>query len=151
DAGRPVLLDLRGWIVAGGMVKAAGEIGVPVRLSTKYWAEDTGRPYQPAETFPYYSYLNFLDKKKTYKFYFELWGLGSHRLLLWGNPEYVRRAANTFRLGGAEGFEIDAPLAQKGYGNLPGKYNIFTDAESQRMFWKWEFQRYWMFYKLWGR
>jgi hypothetical protein len=59
DAGRPVFLDLRAWIVAGGMIKAAEEVGVPVRLSTKYWAEDMGRPYQPAETYPNYSYLGF--------------------------------------------------------------------------------------------
>jgi hypothetical protein len=151
DAGRPVLLDLRGWVVAGGMVKAAQEIGIPMRLSTKYWAEDIGRPYQPAETFPNYSYLNFLEKPRPYKFYWELWGLGSHRLLLWANPDFVRRAVSTFNLGGAEGFEIDPPLAQKGFGNRPGKWGVFTDAQKQRLFWKWEFERYWLFYRLWGR
>ena len=49
------------------------------------------------------------------------------------------------------GFEIDAPLAQKGFGNAPGKWGIFTDSQSKRVFWKWEFQRYWLFYRLWGR
>ncbi len=151
DAGRPVILDLRGWIVAGGMIKAAREVDIPVRLSTKYWAEDLGRPYQPAETYPNYSYLNFLEKPRSYGFYWELWGLGSNRLLLWGNPDYVRRAVSTFNLGGAEGFEIDPPLAQKGFGNAPGKWSIFTSSQSQRMFWKWEFERYWLFYRLWGR
>jgi hypothetical protein len=151
DAGRPVFLDLRGWIVAGGMVKAANEVGIPVRLSTKYWAEDLGRPYQPAETYPNYSYLNFLEKPRSYKFYWEMWGLGSNRLMLWGNPDYVRRAASTFGLSGAEGFEIDPPLAQKGFGNRPGTWGIFTDAEKNRAFWKWEFERYWLFYRLWGR
>jgi len=151
DAGRPVFLDLRGWIVAGGMVKAAEEVGIPVRLSTKYWAEDTGRPYQPAETFANYSYLNFLQRPRSYKFYWELWGLGSHRLLLWGDPQHARRAVSTFGLGGAEGFEIDPPLAQKGFGNRPGVWGIFTEAQSNRVFWKWEFERYWLFYLLWGR
>lgn len=151
DAGRPVILDLRGWIVAGGMVKAAGEVGIPVRLSTKYWSEDTGRPYQPAETYANYSYLNFLEKTRTYKFYWELWGLGSHRLLLWGDPTHVRRAVSTFGLAGSEGFEIDPPLAQKGFGNRPGKWGVFADSQSERMFWKWEFERYWLFYQLWGR
>jgi hypothetical protein len=149
DCGRPVILDLRGWIVAGGMVKAAGEVGIPVRLSTKYWSEDLGRPYQPAETYNNYSYLNFLEKTRTYKFYWELWGLGSHRLLLWGDPVHVRRAVSTFDLAGSEGFEIDPPLAQKGFGNAPGKWGIFADEK--RNFWKWEFERYWLFYQLWGR
>lgn len=151
DAGRPVILDLRGWIVAGGMVKAASEVDIPVRLSTKYWAEYVGRPYQPAETYPNYSYLNFLEKPRGYRFYWELWGLGSHRLLLWGDPEYVRRAVSTFGLAGSEGFEIDPPLAQKGFGNAPGRWGIFDDSQAKRVFWKWEFERYWMFYRLWGR
>jgi len=151
DAGRPVILDLRGWVVAGGMVSAAGEVGIPVRLSTKYWAEDLGRPYQPAETYAGYSYINFLEKPRSYKFYWELWGLGSNRLLLWGSPDYVKRAVPTFGLSGAEGFEIDPPLAQKGFGNAPGAWGIFTAAQSQRTFWKWEFERYWLFYRLWGR
>ena len=151
DAGHPVYLDLRAWAVAKDMIDAAEQVGVPVRVSTKYWAEDVGRPYQPAETFPGYSYLNFLEKPHSYPFYWELWGLGSHRLLLWGNPDFVRRAAATFHLGDAVGFEIDPPLAQKGFGNRPGVWGVFTGAQKDRVFWKWEFERYWMFYLLWGR
>jgi hypothetical protein len=151
DAGRPVYLDLRAWAVAKDMIDAAEQVGVPLRVSTKYWAEDVGRPYQPAETYPGYSYLNFLEKPHSYQFYWELWGLGSHRLLLWGNPDFVRRATETFHLGDAIGFEIDPPLAQKGFGNRPGVWDIFTDANKDRMFWKWEFERYWLFYQLWGR
>ena len=151
DAGRPVILDLRGWGMAGGMLKIAAEANVPARLSSKYWAEDLGRPYQPAETYPGYSYLNFLTKKRSYQFYWEIWGLGADRLTVWGDPQYVRRAVPTFSLGNAVGFEIDPPLAQKGFGNAPGKWNVFTDAEKRRISWKWEFERYWLFYRLWGR
>jgi len=151
DSGRPVYLDLRAWEVAKDMVSAAQKVGVPLRVSTKYWAEDIGRPYQPAETYPGYSYLNFLEKPHTYQFFWELWGLGSHRLLLWGNPGFVRRAVSTFHLGDAVGFEIDPPLAQKGFGNRPGVWGVFTEANRDRVFWKWEFERYWLFYLLWGR
>jgi hypothetical protein len=151
DCGREVRLDLRAWAVAGGMITAAQQVGVPLRVSTKYWAEDVGRPYQPAETYPGYSYLNFLEKPRKYDFYWELWGLGSHRLLLWGDPDFVKRAVPTFHLSGSTGFEIDAPLAQKGFGNRPGTWDVFTSANKDRMFWKWEFERYWLFYLLWGR
>jgi hypothetical protein len=151
EAGRPVTLDLRGWAMQRGMMDAAENAGVPLRLSSKYWAEDIGRPYQPAETFPGYSYINFLEKPRPYGFYFEVWGLGSHRLLLWGDPQFVRRAVPTFRLSGALGFEIDPPLAQKGFGNRPGEWGVFTEQEQRRVFWKWGFERYWMFYLLWGR
>lgn len=151
EAGRRVTLDLRGWSMQKGMLDAAENARVPLRISTKYWAEDIGRPYQPAETFPGYSYLNFLEKPRPYEFFWELWGLGSHRLLLWGDPDFVRRAVPTFHLGGASGFEIDPPLAQMGFGNRPGVWGVFTAAQQDRAYWRWEFQRYWLFYLLWGR
>ncbi len=151
EGGRRVVLDLRGWAMQPEMLKAATGAGVPVRLSSKYWAEDLGRPYQPAETFPGYSYLNFLDKPRAYDFYWELWGLGSNRLLLWGDPDYVRRAVPTFALSGSSGFEIDPPLAQKGFGNRPGEWSVFAPDQKNRIFWRHEFERYWLFYLLWGR
>jgi hypothetical protein len=151
DAGRPITLDLRGWAVTGDLIPAVEDMHLPLRVSTKYWGEHMGRPYQPAETFANYSYLDFLKKPRAYEFYWELWGLGSNRFLLWGNPDYVRRAVSTFRLGDASGFEIDPPLAQKGFGNAPGAWDVFTPAHRDWMFWKWDFERYWLFYKLWGR
>ncbi len=151
EAGRRVTLDLRGWAMQKGMMEAAENAGVPLRLSSKYWAEDLGRPYQPAETWPGYSFLNFLRKPRAYDFYWEVWGLGSHRLLLWGDPDYVRRIVGTFHLSGSTGFEIDPPLAQKGFGNRPGTWGVFTEANRDRVFWKHEFERYWLFYLLWGR
>ncbi len=151
EAGRLVTLDLRGWVMHPDMLSAATQGGVPLRLSTKYWAEDLGRPYQPAETFPGYSYFDFLRRPRQWSFYWELWGLGSHRLLLWGDPDYVRRAVSTFTLSDSIGFEIDPPLAQKGYGNRPGEWDVFTEAQKSRVFWKNDFERYWLFYLLWGR
>ena len=157
EAGHLVQLDLRGWLMSEGLQKAALSSGVPVRLSSKYWAEHLGRPYQPAETFANYSFLNFLerpgvsDRPREYGFYWEVWALGSHRLLLWGDPDYVRRAVPTFALSGSDGFEIDAPLAQKGFGNRPGSYGVFDASQSQRVFWKYDWERYWLFYLLWGR
>jgi hypothetical protein len=155
EAGRLVQLDLRGWLMEKGLQEAALGAGVPVRISSKYWAEDLGRPYQPAETWPNYSFLNFLEKPpvterpRAWQFYWELWGLGSHRLMLWGDPEFVKRAVPTFALSGSLGFEIDPPLAQKGFGNRPGLWSIFADCRPVP--WKYEWQRYWLFYLLWGR
>ncbi len=151
ETGRRVTLDMRGWSMRPGMLEAAVDSGAPLRLSSKYWAEDIGRPYQPPETWPNYSYINFLKKPRPYDFYWEVWGLGSHRLLLWGNPDFVRRMVPTFAISGTSGFEIDPPLAQKGFGNRPGAWGIFTPQHQDRVFWKWEFERYWLFYMLWGR
>ncbi len=151
EAGRKVALDLRAWTMAPGLLEAAVNSKLPMRLSTKYWAEFMGRPYQPGETFPRYSYMTFLEKPRRYQFLWEIWRLGSHRLLLWGDPDYVRRTVSTFSLGDAVGFEIDAPLSQKGYGNAPGEWGIFSDSQTKRVFWKYEFERYWAFYQLWGQ
>lgn len=157
DTGRLVQLDLRGWLMQPGLMEAAVNAKVPLRLSSKYWAEHLGRPYPPAETWPNYSFLNFLekppvsDRPRQWQFYWELWGLGSHRLLLWGDPDYVKRAAATFSMSGAAGFEIDPPMAQKGFGNRPGEWDVFTKEQQGRVFWKWDWQRYWLFYLLWGR
>jgi hypothetical protein len=151
EAGRRVTLDLRGWAMRPGMLDAAVGSDAPLRLSSKYWAEHIGRPYQPAETWRNYSYIDFLRKPRPYDFFWEVWGLGSHRLLLWGDPEFVRRTVPTFKLSGAIGFEIDPPLAQKGFGNRPGKWGIFAESQKGRVFWEHEFERYWLFYLLWGR
>jgi hypothetical protein len=150
-AGRPVYTDVRGWNSVAGMIDAASQSKSLLRVSSKYWAEHLGRPYPPAETFPGYSYGDLLKKSRSYQFFWELWGIGSHRLLLGGDPDYVRRAVPTFSLGGGIGFEIDPPLAQKGFGNQPGQWKLFTDPYKDRIFWKWDFERYWFFYTLWGR
>lgn len=151
DAGRRVTLELRGWLIEEGMLESALSAGVPLRLSSKFWAEHMGRPYQPAETFPNYSFLDFLRRPRPYEFFWEIWALGSNRLLLWGDPEHVRRTVPMLVLSDTQGFEIDEPLAQKGFGNRPGKWGIFTPAHQDRVFWKYEFERYWLFYLLWGR
>jgi hypothetical protein len=148
-AGRTV--DLRTWRQSAAVMDAARQVGVPTRISTKYWAEHLGRPYQPPETWDGYGYASLLAKPQSLPLFWELWGLGSHRILLWGNPDYVRRIAPTLTLSGTLGFEIDAPPTQKGFGNRPGVWDVFTDAQSARRFWKWDFERYWLFYLLWGR
>src|SRR5260370_40998569 len=61
------------------------------------------------------------------------------------------RSGPSLGRSGSSGFENDAPLAQKGFGNRPGVWGVFTEEHKDRMFWKWEFERYWMFYTLWGR
>jgi len=37
-------------------------------------------------------------------------------------------------------------MAQKGFGNRPGKWGVFAAGQENRVFWKHEFERYWLFY-----
>ncbi len=148
-AGRPVLLDLRGWGALPETIAAAENSGLPLRLSMKYWAEFMGMPYQPAQMLPSYSYADFLRYPRRYQVLYQVWSLGSHRLLPWGSVDWTRRFAATTHLGGGVGFETCAPLSQKGFGNLPGEWRIFVSPA--REYYRWEFQRYWLYYLLYGR
>ena len=149
SAGRPVLLDLRGWGALQGTVDAAVNSGLPMRLSTKYWAEFMGMPYQAAKMLPSYSYADFLRYPRPYPVFYQVWSLGSHRLLPWGGVDWMKRFAPTTHLGDGVGFETCAPLSQKGFGNPPGTWRIFVSRD--REYYRWEFERYWLYYLLYGR
>ncbi|NWG14617.1 MAG: hypothetical protein HXY20_13905 [Acidobacteria bacterium] len=148
-AGRPVLLDLRGWGALPETIEAAAGSGLPMRLSVKYWAEFMGMPYQAAKMLPSYSYVDFLRYPRRFPVLYQVWSLGSHRLLPWGSVDWVKRFAPTTKLGGGIGFETCAPLSQKGFGNAPGDWRILIPPE--REYYRWEFERYWLYYLLYGR
>lgn len=149
DAGRPILLEVRDIGLLSETLDAARATGLPVRVSHKYWAEHLMFPYHPAKFVWTYSYGDWLRYPRTADHIYQVWSLGSHRLLLWGDPEFVRRFAPTATFEDAVGFEICAPLSQKGYGNAPGAWRIFRDPD--REYYQWEFQRYWSYYRLFGR
>lgn len=149
DCGRDVHLDLRCWIARPETLQAAIDMGIPMSLSMKYWAEHQGAPYQAAEQLPAYSYADFLKKPASVPVMYQLWSLGTHRILLWGDPEYARRFAMSMELGNTRGFEINPPLAQKGYGNEPGYWRVLASRDDE--YYRWEYERYWFYYLLFGR
>src|SRR5438876_935062 len=61
----------------------------------------------------------------------------------------MKRFAPTTHLGDGVGFETCAPLSQKGFGNPPGNWRIFVSRD--REYYRWEFERYWLYYLLYGR
>lgn len=149
EAGRPIRLELRNVGLLRETVEAGLESGLRVRVSHKYWGEHMVFPYHPTQIMWTYSYGDWLRYPQRYENLYEVWTLGSHRLLLWGDPDFVRRFAPTTTFQDAAGFEIDAPLSQKGYLNAPGAWRLFEDPS--REYYRWEFERYWSFYRLFGR
>jgi hypothetical protein len=145
---RPVLLDLRGWIAKEETIEVARRLGIPMRLSMKYWAEHVGAPYQAAAQEPAYSYADFLRYPRRHPVSYQVWGLGSHRHFVWGDPDYVRTFTRSLHLGDGLGFEISPPLAQKGYGNEPGAWRVL---HPEHEYYRWEWERYWLFHLLFGR
>ncbi len=155
NSGRPMRVDLRLKGLRGSTIQAALSEGLEVIVSTKYWQEHMGLPYHPAsidsnyrdET--RYGYGDILATPRSYDVMYRLWTVGSHRLLLWGDPEYAERFARSCKFGSGIGFEVFAPLSNKGYGDAPGDWRIFVDPTYES--YHHEYERYWMFYLVFGR
>ena len=81
------------------LIDLALEKGVRIRICTKYWMEQMGLPFHPTHVHPQnqmdrrHGYADLLRYPKRYDVAWRLWNGGTSRLLLWGDPEYVRRFA----------------------------------------------------------
>lgn len=152
---RPKLpLELRFKGLRPETIADAQSLGLDVTISTKFWCEHFGLPYHPTTADKLYresrySYGAMLARPHSYRVVYQLWTVGSQRLLLWGDPDYAARFAESCKFGGGEGFEVFAPLTNKGFGNAPGDWRIFANRSLENG--KWEFERYWMFYLSFGR
>jgi hypothetical protein len=154
SCGRPVKLTLRYKGLQPATTKAALDLGLDVTVSTKFWCEHLGLPYHPTAADSHYRDSRYgfgalLAYPRQFRVMYELWSVGSQRLLLWGDPEYAARFAHSCRLGDGNGFEVFAPLTDKGYGNQPGRWRVFADRGYEVG--KWEYERYWFFYLSFGR
>jgi len=154
DAGRPLRVELRYKGLQQATIDAAVAAGLDVTVSTKFWAEHFGLPYHPTVVDSHYakdrySFGTLLKKPRNYRVTYQLWTVGSQRVTLWGDPEYAARFAKSCTLSGGEGFEVFAPLTNKGYGNAPGAWQVIKDPTYRVG--RWEQERYWMFYLCFGR
>jgi len=153
DCGHPVRVDLRYKGLRAETAREALALGLDVTVSTKFWTEHFGLPYHPTVVDSHYradrySFGSMLEKPRSYRVTYQLWSVGSQRLLLWGDPAYAAQFARACRLGEGEGFEVFAPLTDKGFANAPGDWRIFADKSREH--YRWEFERYWMFYLVFG-
>jgi hypothetical protein len=154
ECGRTIRLDLRFKGLRPETIRAALEAGFRLTVSFKFWCEHMGLPYHPTVVDSKYresrySYGAALASPRDYRVVYQLWSVGSQRLLLWGDPEYAARFARSCKLGDGDGFEVFAPLSNKGYGNEPRTWRLFADRSYEVG--KWEFERYWFFYQVFGR
>jgi hypothetical protein len=150
----PLRLELRYKGLKQETIDAAVAEKLDVTVSTKFWAEHFGLPYHPTVVDSHwakdrYSFGTMLHKPRNYRVTYQLWTVGSQRLTLWGDPDYAARFARSCTLGDGEGFEVFAPLTNKGYGNRPGAWPVIKNPEYRVG--KWEQERYWAFYLAFGR
>jgi hypothetical protein len=151
-----VRLDLRAKELPDAVIEDALNLGLKARISTKYWMEQMGLPFHPTHTNTQdqrnrrHSYADLLRYPQRYRVHWQLWSGGTTRLLLWGDPDYVRRFASTARLYDGDSFEINEMLATKMLGE-PHDEKPLEILNPAYRFYDYEFERYWQFYRLWGR
>lgn len=168
--GRPVTLDLRAKGITDHVIEAGLAVDPTALISTKFSTEHMALPYHPAQLQqrerpktqtppgmppsgipdgPRYGYGALLRHPLRYRFLFQLWAFGTQRLLSWGDPAYAARFARAATLGGACGFEVGSLLGYQGHWHAPGTYRLLVDPQLD--FARWEEERYWYFYLLFGR
>jgi hypothetical protein len=154
---RPQLrVDLRAKGLPDAVIEDALNQGLKARVNTKYWMEQMGLPFHPTHVNAQnqrdrrHGYADMLRYPQRYRMHWQLWSGGTTRLLLWGDPDYVRRFAESARLYDGNSFEVNEMLATKMLGEAHDAkpLNILNPGSK---YYDYEFERYWQFYKLWGR
>ncbi len=156
NCGRTIRVDLRAKGLGEDTIAAAHEILGDFVMSTKYWREHMGLPYMasginPADLKEYrrYGYADILRENRRYRVLYRLWTIGSQKILLWGDMRYTSVFAKSCDIYGGSGFEICAPLSNKGYGNMDeGQWHIMEDPADE--YYRWEQMRYWAYYMSFG-
>jgi hypothetical protein len=151
-----VRFDARAKNFPDSLIDKAVEMGVNMRICTKYWMEQMGLPFHPTHIHPgnqhdrRHGYADLLRYPQRYKMHWRLWSGGTTRVLLWGDPEYVRRFAQSTHLYDGEGFEVTEPMATK-MQDYPHEMEPFELLKSPYQYYDWEFERYWHFFQVFGR
>ncbi|MFL6449015.1 MAG: hypothetical protein ACJ746_15215 [Bryobacteraceae bacterium] len=149
-------LDLRAKDLPDAVINDAVNLGLNSQISTKYWMEQMGMPFHPThinvqnQKDRRHGYADLLRYPQTYRVHWQLWSGGTTRVLLWGDPEYVRRFAASVKIYGSQSFEVNEMLATKMLGE-PQNETPLEILNPQYRYYDYEFERYWHFYQVWGR
>ena len=154
---RPGLfIELRGKGTPDAVIDTAVAVGLNFRVETKYWMEQMGLPFHPVHVNPpdqrnrRHGYADFLRYPQRYHMTWRLWNGGTSRILLWGDPDYVRRYVATTSLYDSPNLDVQEPLATKMEAQRPD-LPTFDLMPAPYRYYEYEFERYWNFYQLWGR
>jgi len=151
-----VRFDARAKNFPDSLIDKAIEMNVNMRICTKYWMEQMGLPFHPTHIHPdnqhdrRHGYADLLRYPQRYKIHWRLWTGGTTRVLLWGDPEYVRRFAESTHLYDGDGFEVTEPMATK-MQDHPHEMEPFELLKPEYRYYDWEFERYWHFFQVFGR
>jgi hypothetical protein len=151
-----IRVDLRAKELPDEVIEDGLDQGLKVRVTTKYWMEQMGLPFHPTHINRQnqhdrrHQYADLLRYPQRYKVHWRLWNGGTTRLLLWGDPDYVRRFAQSAHLYDGDSFEINEMLATWMLGE-PHDAKPLTLLDPKYRYYDYEFERYWHYYQVWGR
>lgn len=151
-----LLLEARAKGTPDSVIATALDLGVNLRVETKYWMEQMGLPFHPMHVNPpdqhnrRHGYADLLRYPQRYQIDWRLWNGGTSRVLLWGDPEYVRRYSKSTLLYQSPNWDVQEPLATKMEAQRPDM-PTFDLMPAKYRYYDYEFERYWHFYQLWGR
>jgi len=151
-----LLMEARAKGTPDSVIDAALAAGVNLRVETKYWMEQMGLPFHPTHVNPpdqrnrRHGYADLLKYPKRYPMNWRLWNGGTSRVLLWGDPEYVRRYSESTMLYDSPNWDVNEPLATKMEAQRPDAEPFQLLHPNYRSY-EYEFERYWHFYQVWGR
>ncbi|HLZ88718.1 MAG TPA: hypothetical protein VKQ52_15790, partial [Puia sp.] len=147
-------IEMRAKELPPTVIRSAISTGIRFRIATKFWMEQFGLPYHPTRINPEKSYIrhsygDLLRYPKEYNMDWRLWNGGTNRVLLWGDPDYVRRFMKSVHLYDGDGFEINEPLATKMEAQ-PHDAAPFELLQPQHRYYEYEFERYWHLFQVFG-
>jgi hypothetical protein len=156
DNAPQVRFDARAKGLPDSVIATGLDMGVKLRITTKYWMEQMGMPFHPThinrenQFDRRHSYADLLGYPQRYKMHWRLWNGGTARVLLWGDPDFARRFAASTHLYDGDGFEVNEPLATKMEAQ-PHDMKPFELLGAKYRYCDYEFQRYWHFFQAFGR
>jgi hypothetical protein len=149
-------IDLRAKELPDEIIQIASDLNLNFTITTKYWMEQMGLPFHPTHINRQnqfdrrHGYADMLRYPRKYDMHWRMWTAGTQRILLWGNPEYVRRFAESTHLYDGKGFEINEPLATKMDGQ-PHDTQPFNLLNPPYVYYDYEFERFWHYFQVFGR
>ena len=148
-------LDIHAKGLTDTLINTAINLGLKFRIAPKFWMEQLGLPFSPThinredQNNRRHSYGDMMRYPQHYQILWKLWNGGTNRVLLWGDPEYVRRFASSSHLYNSSAYAVYEPLATK----MEAQFHDVEPFEllnPQYRYYDQEYERYWYFFQLWG-
>jgi hypothetical protein len=152
--GKPA--DLRAKGVDKSIYYDAIAQGTKLTVNTKFWMEQVGLPFHPTHVNVQnqhdvrHQFADLLEYPRKWDMTWQVWTSGTNRLLLWGDPDYVKRLVRAAHIYGPANIDIYEFGATKMFGAANDAEPIPVLTGPYRTY-DYEFERYWAFYRAWGR